>query len=302
MINFAGHRNNSHFVYKGDPVLGDYFSADVVWDVRIFNNMTDFQQMVTDLRAEQTGDNIIGGYHSALYALDQSLDSLPPAKIPLEIALDPTLWTPSVSNPSAEEWILRDEDGHYLLYSNPEGTSPGRHLLNITVPEVRDAIIYYATTRAKANGLDAVCYDNCSWGLTATSAYPPISVAEWTEGYMKFFEIAGQTANDEGLLCFVNVSTYAAQIPNAFAAISPYVDGIMSEMAFHPNVRDNLQDELDAYEAVLQQGKYVLVVPRYSADEDFALQQIAPLARTYRKIYLSTAGAIHHNPLYTICV
>ena len=59
-----------------------------------------------------------------------------------------------------------------------------------------------------------------------------------------------------------------------------------------------LERELAAYEAVLREGKMVLLIPRYRKDKRFSLLAIRPLARKYDRIYLATAGRLGYEPLY----
>jgi hypothetical protein len=283
MMKFAGQRNRSHFKLLKDPKLRKYFAPDFVWDVRVFNNRQEFLRMVNLLR-KTNPDVVIGSYASGFYALDQTKEYYPPAKLPL--------------SECSKDWFLRNRNKTIIK----AGKDKDRYWLDMRLAEVREAVVSTAVSRAKSNGLDAVCFDNCYWGISPANAFPAISAEEWTDAYMKFYKLAGEQAHKEGLKCIVNAVTYASTIPDAFRAVEPYVDGIMTEMAFHPRVRtpELLLRELQAYEYVLKKGKIVLVVPRYAEDEAFALLAIRPLGRKYNKIYLSVAGAVHDEPLYRL--
>ena len=119
---------------------------------------------------------------------------------------------------------------------------------------------------------------------------------------MSFYAEAGKATHKAGLKCVVNVAAYAIELPIAFRAIAPYVDGIMTETAFHPLMRtpERLLKELQAYEDVLKQGKMVILWSRYKEDEQFGLLAIRPLARKYGNIYLNSTGPVHEEPLYRL--
>jgi len=277
---FAAQRNRSSFKYVQDPNLSDFFAPDFVWDIRVFKDETEFIKM-TKLLRRANPNIILGSYASALYALAEDKDTYPPAKLPL--------------NQCSKNWLLKNSRGSFVL----AGEKKDRYCLDMTKQEVRQAVIGLAIARAKHNGLDALCFDNCYWGISPNTEFP-VSSEEWTAAYMKFYKEAGDEARKNGLKCFVNVATYPEDIPTAFAQIAPFIDGIMTEMAFHRNVRtpEMLYRELKGYENVLKQGKRVFLFPRYREDEQFALLAITPLAKKYSLIYLSASGPTHYEPLY----
>ncbi len=277
---FGLHRNRSHFKLLNDPELAPAFAPNFVWDIRVFKDQSEFLKMTSAMR-NRNPKAILGSYASACLAMPSATDTYPPAKVPLEQC--------------KAEWLLRDQEGRTVGYPGSED----RLFLDIRQSEVRETVIGLAVTRAKYNGLDAVCYDNCYWDI---QPYPkfPVSAKEWTDAFMKFYQEAGKAAKEAKLKCVVNVATRADRIPEAFRRIAPSVDGLMSEMAFHPAMRSSsdLTRELAGYEDALKQGKIVLLIPRYREDEKFALIQIRPLADQYGNIYVTAAGPVHHEPLY----
>ena len=194
-----------------------------------------------------------------------------------------------------KSWLLRDNRNAFVL----TGDHNDHYFMDVRQSAVREAVISLAIARAKHNGLDAVCFDNCYWGLMPRVDFP-VSAAEWTSAYMEFYREAGNEVHKAGLKCVVNVATYPGSIPAAFAEIAPFVDGIMTEMAFYKSVRtpEGLYKELKGYENVLKQGKMVLLIPFNKEDEQFALLAIRPLAKKYGRIYLAAAGLTHYEPLY----
>ncbi len=280
LLCFALQRNGSHFRLYEDPILGNYFAPNFVWDIRLFNDQDDFLRMTALLRKQNPG-TILGSYTSACLTMMAKDDTFPPSKLPLEEC-----------NP---DWLLRDADGKTVTY----GSSDDRYYLDMRRAEVRTAIISRSVARAKLNGLDSLCFDNCYWGISLGAAFPA-TAAEWTDAFMNFYQEAGQAAHDADLKCVVNMATTADKIADAFRAVAPYVDGLMSEMAFHPKMRspESLERELQGYEDVLKLGKIVLLIPRYKEDERFALTTIQPLALQYRNIYVTAGGPVHHESLY----
>jgi hypothetical protein len=280
LLCFGGQRNRSHFKLIADPRLGYMFAPDFVWDIRVFKDHDEFLRMTAALRA-QNPKTILGSYASACTTLPAGKDTYPPAKLPFEQC--------------KPEWLLRDKEGKTVAYGKDED----RFFLDMRQPAVRDAVIGLAVARARYNGLDALCFDNCYWATQPAPNFP-VSAAEWTDAFSKFYQEAGKAAKEAKLRCVVNVATTADKIADAFRAIAPFADGLMTEMAFHPNMRspENLAKELKAYEDALKQGKIVLLIPRYKEDEKFALTQIQPLARQYGKIYVTAAGPVHDEPLY----
>lgn len=273
-------RNRTHFRLIDDPHLGYLFAPNFVWDIRVFTNQDELFRMTTAMR-KQNPNTVLGSYSSSCLTVPASKDTYPPAKLP--------------SEQCRPEWLLRDADGKAVPFPGFAETS----FLDMRQPVVRQAIIGLALARAIYNGLDVVCFDNCYWGIKPTATFP-VSATEWSDAYMQFYREAGQAAHDVELQCVVNVATNADKIADAFRAIAPHVDGLMSEMAFHPNMRNpnDVARELAGYEDVLKLGKFVALVPRYSTDEKFALTAIRSLALQYHNIYVTAAGDVHHEPLY----
>lgn len=290
LIVFGAQRNRSHFKLLKDPKLAKYFAPDFIWDVRNFKDREEFLRMVRALR-NANPKAIIGSYASACTALHAKKRTVPAARIPLEQC--------------KAEWLLRYKDGSFVKWPK----NPYRYFLDMRRKDVREASINLAISRAKYNGLDAVCFDNCYWSTIPVKNFP-ISKQEWTDAFMKFFSEAGKACHKEGLKCVVNVVLNTEiYIPQAFRAIAPYVDGLLTELAFHPRSRtaDTIRRELETYEEVLKQGKMVLLIPRYRKKDDmkrkeerFGLTQIRPLAIKYGNIYLTASGPVHDEPLYYV--
>ena len=281
-LKVAGNINRSHFKLMKDSKSAKHLASNFVWHLSSFKDQAEFLKMTSTLRRINPVI-VLGSYASACTTLPASEDIFPPTKVPLEQC--------------KPEWFLRDKDNNLIIWGEQER----RYWLDMRRQDVRKAVITLAIERCKYNGLDAVCFDNCYWGLPNKKA--PVSKQEWTAAFMKFFEEAGKAAHREGLKCVVNVATHVRDIPGAFVAIAPYVDGIMTEMAFHPQARtpEMLHRELKAYESVLKQDKIVLVLTRQE-DEQFGLLAIWPLASKYGKIFLSARGGTRgrHEPLYDL--
>lgn len=287
MINFAGQRNQSSFRMLLDPMLQKYFAPDFVWHVSTFKNEFEFNRMLGLLR-EKNPRTIIGFYSSACLAMLSKEDLFPPARVPLsEVQPD---------------WFLIDNSGRRLTWIGEEKKE--RFYLDLRKEEVRQAVINLAVARAKHYGMDAINFDNCYWGYgVPASTGAVVSKEDWTAAFEKFFEEAGLAAHQNNLLCTVNIATKAGTISEAFRAAAPYVDGMMTEMAFHPNIvriPSALQKELTVYEDMAKEGKIVLLFPRENKDLRFTLQSIRPIAEQYGHIYVSTRGKILLNPLYEI--
>jgi len=279
-MKFGGNRNRSHFKLLEDPKLAKYFAPDFVWHLSSFRDRDEFLRMTSTLR-KINPNTILGSYASPLYALSAEDDLYPPAHLPL--------------SQCPKNWLLRNKDGTVRVV----GEEKHLYCLDVRQKEVRQAVITLAVERAKHNRLDALCFDNCYWGRAPRLDFP-VSVDEWTQAYMKFYEEAGKAARQAGLKCVVNVATYPSQIPDAFLAIAAHVDGLMTELAFYPNIRtpERLIRELKGYEQLLKQGKIVLVGVSERKDEQFALLAVWPLARKYGNIYVSVRGLVQDEPLY----
>lgn len=278
-IYFAGQRNRSHFKMVKDPLLVRYFAPDFVWHLATFAGPNEFHRMMHLLR-QYNNEIIIGFYSSACTAMPSQDDLFPPARLPLEEA--------------ESQWLLRDSKGREVNW--PKNVK--RVFLDMRKQSVRQAVIGLAVARAKYYGFDALCFDNCYWGY----GIHDISEEEWTQAFMEFYREAGRASHQNDLLCIVNIATKADEIDDAFVAIAPYVDGLMTEMAFHPNLRspDAVQAELKGYETLLKQGKKVFLFPKNNSDLVFALSAIRPLAEKYGNIYLCNKGKLIPSPLYDI--
>jgi len=268
---FAGIRSRLHFRILDFPELRPLFAPDFVWQVNDFRSDEEWERMMRLLR--QFNKNvIIGYYHSACTTLPPNKDFVQPSKMP--------------NNQVPKEWILRYANGNPVTWPDTED----RFFLDMRKEEVRRAVINLAIARTKHYGYDAISFDNCYWGYgVPTSTGAVVSAKEWTEAFMKFYEEAGKSANENGLKCIVNFAARADDIPRAFEAISPYVDGIMTEMPFHPNIikAGKVEQELAAYEKVLKEGKYVFLL---QTREEIGLQtmEIArPLLDKYDNIYIT---------------
>jgi len=280
LMKFGGNRNRSHFKLLKDPKLSKYFAPNFVWHLSSFKDQAEFLKMTSMLRRSNP-DIVLGSYASACTTIPRAKDTFPPTTVALE-ECEP-------------DWFLHNkDDNNFVIW----GKTKDRYYLDIRLKKVRQTIIELAVARANHNDLDAVCFDNCYWGLPHSKA--SISNQEWTDAFMKFYREAGHAAHEADLKCIVNVATYPSQIIPAFLSIAPYVDGMMTEIAFHPNMRtpELLIRELKGYEELLKQGKIVLLGVAEKKDEQFALLAIWPLARKYGSIYLSVRGLPHDEPLY----
>lgn len=283
MMNFAGHRNRSHIgMASPDHELHDYFAPNFVWDLHVFEDLDEYHVMADLMR--QTNPHIVIGqyFHSAVVCAAEQ-DAVPSVYLHLE-DVDP-------------DWLLRQADGSPYYWINSD-----RIYLDMRQQEVRQAVISAALNRALTLGADALCFDNCYWGQIVGPTFP-VGWEEWTAAYMSFYAEASEAAHGNGLLLVVNIAHRAGDMANVFWHVGPYVDGILSEMAFHPIVQANaalLRSELGAYERFIKAGKLVLVVPYNADDEDYGLRLIRPLARQYGNIYLATATPVHENPLFRL--
>jgi hypothetical protein len=278
MLHFGGQRNQSSFNMLNDPVLKMYFAPDFVWHITTFKKNAEFDRMIFLLR-QLNPQTIIGYYHSACTTEPSRQDFNPPTKIPLEEV--------------KSDWFLTDNNGKRVTWP---GTT-NRYYLDIRKQEVRQAIISLAIARTKYYRLDSVNYDNCYWGYGIAD----ISKEDWTAGFMEFYKEAGEAAHENDLLCIINVATRADLIDDAFNAMAPYVDGMMTETAFHPNIRTSphaLRAELQGYEDMVKQGKKVFLFPRYEEDLEFTLKSIRPIAEQYGNIYVCNKGTFIPNTLY----
>jgi len=284
LLYFAGQRNRSHFKFLKDANLAKYFAPDFVWDIRIFKDRAEFERMVQLLRRINP-TIILGSYASACTTMPKTNDTFPPAKMPIRQC--------------KPEWILRDPStGEAIKYGSKDN---GRCFLDMRQPAVRRAVISLSIARAKHFGLDAVCFDNCYWGIVPMKNFPSTQ-EQWSKAFMLFYEEAGKACHKVDLKCIVNFATKADKIPNAFDAISSYVDGMMTEITFHPNIvkLGLLNKELDAYRRASERGKLVLLFPSSKQSLQFALKKIRPLAMKHKNIYVCPKGKMVDTPLFRI--
>jgi hypothetical protein len=276
-----GSRRENHFTMLTDSNLKRYFSPDVVWDVASFSSQSEYERMITLLRSTNP-NGVIGSYMSAVSAITGAADRLPPTKIPAESC--------------DESWFLHTSGGDRILW----GSTVNRWYLDPTNATARTAVISLAISRALADELDAVSFDNCYWG-TGNPTGSLLTDAQWTTAFMIYYAEMGVACHAAGLKVFCNVATQATSIPTAFAAIAPSIDGLMSEMAFHPATKSLglIPAEIAGYADVLEQDKIVMLFTRYPEDENYGLTQIRnSLVPLYQGIYCMATGAVHANPLY----
>lgn len=283
LLLFAGQRNRSHFKLLKDPKISKYFAPDFVWDIRHFKDREEFLRMVKALR-NANPKTVIGCYTSACLAVSEKKATYPTARVPLERC--------------SPEWLVRDKDGNPVRYPLAKFDW---YFLDVRRWDVRQAVISFGVARAKHLGLDAVCFDNCYWDYVQNEF--TFSVPEWREAFMKFFSEAGKACHKEGLKCVVNVVLNSElNIPKAFPEIAPYVDGLLTELAFNPRFRtpEAVRRELETYEDVLKKGKLVLLIPypRVPEQDEFVLEQIKPLARRYGSIYMVPSDLKEDKPMY----
>lgn len=186
---------------------------------------------------------IIGRYNSATCAKLSSRDSIVPVAYPLE--------------KYPEDWLLHTANRRRVPYlKRISGTrkyrEDGRYFLDLRRPWVRKAVIQEMIIRALNDGLDATCYENCTYDVVIRGL--SVSIEEWNKAIMVFFDKAGYEAKKHNLLCVVNVSISAFKIPGTIRAVIPRDDGLVLETSFHPKVisEGKLQTELDAYKWALE--------------------------------------------------
>jgi hypothetical protein len=265
---------------RNTPELAKQFVIlDFYWHIAA-DNLEEWVGLRSKLKGE------VGLYQSACMAMPGALDLYPPTKFP--------------TNLCSADWFLRDASGRKVNW-------PGdlfRSFLDMRKREARTEIIRVMVIRAQVLGLKTLCIDNCYYGTAPMTGFP-MTATDWTAAMMEFYKELWAAAGSANLRVVLNVATPADQIPAAFRAIAPYADGLMTEMAVHPNMRspENLARELLGYEIVLAQGRRVLLIPRYATDESFALAAIRPLAKKYPgRIHCTAAGPVHAQPLYDLGV
>lgn len=273
---FAGIRNQSHFRVLEFTELRPLFAPDFVWHVTGFRSEEERLRMVRLLRYFNK-NIIIGYYHSACTTLPPEEDYEQPSKMPNE----------HVQN----DWILKHADGKPVTWPDTKN----RFFLDLRKDQVRQAMIALAISRAKHYGYDALSFDNCYWGYgVPASTGEVVSAEDWTKAFMKFYDEASKAAHENGLKCVVNVAT--PSVWQAFEAISPYVDGIMTEMPFHENVvkAGNVDRELAAYEKAAKEGTMVLLMQTYEGRGQLTLDLARPLVDKYDNIYISITDFGRH--------
>jgi len=291
-LNFATSRVEKDFEWANDPKLKHIFAPDFVWIVNVFSTREKYFEMIELLR-QRNPKAIIGRYNSAICAIQK--DSIIPICYPLEGC--------------PEDWLLHDPNGKRVQWIKGSGQITPKYILDMRKPEVRTAVIREMVARTLNDGLDATCYDNCTWDVVAR--WMPVSVEEWNKAMLAFYKEAGYEARKNNLLCVVNVSFWAFKIPEGVPVVIPHVDGLMLETSIHPKVvaEGKLQDELDAYKWALEQGKMIFLIPRGRTLEweSFALEKVRPLDKIRQgRIFVSKGrnrgegedGFFHDNPLY----
>jgi hypothetical protein len=225
-------------------------------------------------------DIIIGHYYSACTTTAQSRLPFPATKIALEIC--------------RPQWLLRDADGKKVSWPG----QPKRYFLDMRKSTVRKMVIARAIAKARQLGFNALSFDNCYYGYGVKDA--SVSAEEWTKAFMAFYKEAGKKANEYGLKCVVNVACRVDDIPEAFRKIAPFVDGIMTELPFHPNIVKNkklLKAEVEAYQHVLEMNKMVLLLQVHEERSSTTLKWGKPLAEKYSKMYIVVKGWKKNYPL-----
>jgi hypothetical protein len=279
---FAAQRTRYSFEHFKKISICDYFAPNFVWDIRHYNSHQEFEKMKSALR-QINPEITMSLYISASLAMPRSQESYPPSRIPLE------------SCPS--EWLIKGKFGK--PFDVKPDSKREAYFLNMLKKEVRQAVITLAITRAKHFGFQSISFDNCYY--MRVHPLNPISKKDWTNAFMDFYKEADEEIHGEGMTFVVNVGSPPEYIPEAFEKIAPYVDGILTEQAFHTSIRtpESIYKELKAYEKVLNQGKKVFLISTQD-NEDFALLAIRPLAKKYGNIHYASIGLTHHNPLYRL--
>jgi hypothetical protein len=171
-----------------------------------------------------------------------------------------------------------------------------------------------AIEEAYLYGGNAVGLDNFYWGCVPMYGKDPerkfpIAWQDWTAAFVEYAREAGILCHRNRLKLIVNIGVPQKEIGAACADFSPYVDGLMTEMAFHPEVRNSsalLEAELAGYEYYLKNGNQIYLVPFTSPpetpleSENYVLRKIKPLFTKYGNIHVCGlhGSKIVANPLY----
>lgn len=300
---FAAQRNNSNFAMMTDADMKQIFAPDIVWDVAGFLDEDGWNTMVSSLRTYNPTITICY-YHSSCTARPHSED----------IGSEGNYWKQRYVHDEDisehEDWYLHDPEDNRVWWNKNQ---PNRSYLDMTSSTVRAYVIAQAVSLAQAAGVNAIGFDNCyhTYGIPnsdgkvaeggqSVEAASIVSAANWEAAYLAFYQEAATACAAAHLKCIVNIASYANEISEAFDVASDYMDGVMSELAFHSTLRSdaNVATELTGYETVLKKNKSVLIFPSSDDDESFALNKIRYLAERYGKIYCISATTAHWNSDY----
>lgn len=266
-------RNGSHAgLLDVGHYLHRYAAPAFVWDMRVFGTLGLFQSYRDGARALNPS-MVIGAYWRAS-CFGTGAATIPPCQL--------------TSGDLSEGWDLG--------VAWPGSTT--LHFLDMTVSVCRAAVIAAAIANAVAMGLDGVSFDAMYYNIVPVAGFP-ISKADWHAAMLSFFSEAWTACQAANLKCFFNVAMNADDIPAGFAAIAPYADGIMTESPFYISVRGSAASELAAYVSVLDQGKWVFLVPSLE-EEDWVLGYITETMKLYPKLLCASVGDIHHNEDYWV--
>ena len=270
-----------------------YLIPNFTWIVRnVAGDRDAYDSMVSELHSANP-NAILGNYMSACFASSAAEDDDP--NIPRYIHYD---------DPDFDStWILladSNDPNSYITSSK----FPYLRYLDMNMPEARSAIIDLAIERALDRNLDAINFDNCYWGVAPRSDVNPYDANEWTAAFMNFYSEANSAADACRLRLIFNVATgKVGRVEDAFEAVSPYADGLMTEWGFHPNRRTDsgLSKEVAGYETVLKTGTMVLIfaskagvcdIVNSTQNKAFGVSKIRPLAEKYGNIYLVRFGNV----------
>lgn len=205
--------------------------------------------------------------------------------------------------------IIEDVEPAWILDVSWSKDKPDRKFLDITNPDCRARVIEVAVTLARDEGYNSVSWDNlqCLINPWGTNNDFPINEEDWTGGCLNFIKESTIASHAYGLKNVVNVACFADMIPAMLDIVSlTGVDAIMTEMAFHKNMRDAkyLIPELDAYRRTVanRTSVYIIKVPDKGEkevrieEENLMYVMIRGIAKEYPGMILAApTGTIHFN-------